>query len=148
MGGGPAVLSLTRRYRFSAGHRLCRPEWSEARNIAVYGRCANPAGHGHNYVMYVTVSGNPDPLTGMLIELPVLDRLVQEKILDRLDHRFLNREVEEFQHTVPTSENLCREIGQWLQPLLAPVRLARITLYETDSNCFELDLRSAAGSRS
>lgn len=134
------MLSLTRRYTFSSGHRLCRPEWTDARNVEIYGRCANPAGHGHNYVLYVTVAGPLDPETGMLVDLPQLDRTVAREVLSRLDHRFLNREVAEFRDTVPTSENLCRQIGQWLEPNLSPARLVRITLYETDTNCFELIL--------
>ena len=138
------MLTLTRRYTFSSGHRLCRPEWSDARNVEVYGRCANPAGHGHNYRLYVTVTGPLDPATGMLADLPQLDRTVAEEVLSRLDHRFLNHEVAEFRDVVPTSENLCRQIGRWLAPRLSPARLVRITLYETDTNCFELVLLPSA----
>ena len=134
------MLSLTRRYTFSSGHRLCRREWTDARNEEVYGRCANRNGHGHNYVLYVTVTGPLDPETGMMADLPRLDRTVEREVLSRLDHHFLNHEVAEFRDAVPTSENLCRLIGRWLEPKLSPARLVRITLYETDANCFELVL--------
>jgi 6-pyruvoyltetrahydropterin/6-carboxytetrahydropterin synthase len=132
------MLRLSRRYTFSAAHRLCRREWDDARNSRIYGRCANSDGHGHNYRLWVTVEGQPDPETGMIIDLKRLDRVVEESFLQRVDHRFLNYEVPEFQTTVPTSENLCRLISRILAPRLQPVRLARVTLHETNHNCFEI----------
>jgi 6-pyruvoyltetrahydropterin/6-carboxytetrahydropterin synthase len=130
------MLSLTRRYAFSAGHRLSRACWDPEQNRQIYGRCANPGGHGHNYTLLVTVAGEPDPASGMIVDLAELDRVVRRTVLDRLDHRFVNEEVPEFRDRVPTSENLCRWIWHVLQPE-APAPLARIVLHETGTNCFE-----------
>src|SRR5579864_8064476 len=100
---------LTRRYLFSASHRLHCVEMSAAENKAVYGKCNNPHGHGHNYSVEVTVAGRVDPRTGMVCNLVDLDSFVQEKILERFDHQNLNT-LAEFQATVPTTENLCVEV--------------------------------------
>ena len=100
---------LTRRYLFSASHRLHSDEMSAAENQAVYGKCNNPHGHGHNYSVEVTVAGRVDPRTGMVCNLVDLDSFVHEKILERFDHQNLNT-LPEFQETVPTTENLCVEV--------------------------------------
>lgn len=136
------MLSLTRRYGFAAGHRLGREEWTEERNRTVYGICANRPGHGHNYFLWVTVEGTPDPGSGMIIGLTDLDRLVHRQVISRLDHRFLNSEVPGFTDTVPTSENLCRFIrttlSEGLRQLNPGVRLHRLRLAETRNNYFEI----------
>ncbi len=131
------MLSLTRRYQFCSGHRLFRQEWEQEKNQAVYGRCANEMGHGHNYELYVTVTGTLEPSTGMIVDLALMDRQVKELVLDRLDHRFFNHEIAEFADVVPTSENLSRFICRVLEPGLHPARLVGIRLYETPNNCFE-----------
>lgn len=130
------MLRLIRRYTFSAGHRLSRAQWDPERNRRVYGRCANPHGHGHNYTLWVAVSGKADPASGMIANLAELDRVVRRQVVDRLDHRFINDEIPDFRDRVPTSENLCRWIWSALQPAV-PGRLATITLQETDTNGFE-----------
>lgn len=129
------TLRLERRYRFSASHVYRRPEWSEAENRARFGRCANLPGHGHNYRLYVTVSGEPDARTGFLVDLPALDRLVEHEIVDVLDHRHLNQAVPEFADgaEIPSSENLVRWIRERLVPALpAEVELVRIRLEEDE----------------
>jgi len=135
-------LSLTRRYSFAASHRLCRPDWSEPENYRVFGKCANPYGHGHNYLLEVTVTGAVDPATGMIINLADLDAIVKTKVLDEFDHVYLNEQVTEFRDIVPTTENLCRVIFQRLSGA-TNARLERIRIEETGRNSFECD---AAGS--
>ncbi len=99
---------LTRRLRFSAAHRYHRPEWSDERNRALFGPCSNPHGHGHNYVLEVTVAGEVDPETGFCVDLGALDRLLEERVVRVLDHQHLNHAVAEFAPggRLPTSENI------------------------------------------
>jgi 6-pyruvoyltetrahydropterin/6-carboxytetrahydropterin synthase len=128
------MIRLTRTYAFSAAHVLARPDWSEERNRQVYGRCANPAGHGHNYVLEVTLRGEVDPAVGRLVPIERLDGLVRARILDRLDHRFLNREVPEFAELVPTAENIARFAWRALKGETSPAVLDRVRLVETSNN--------------
>ncbi len=122
---------LTRVIRFSAGHRYSRPEWSDERNQAVFGPCANPHGHGHNYTLEVTVAGIPDPITGFAVDLSVLDTILRQEILSRLDHQNLNFTIPEFEEggSIPTTENLVIWIWRRIEPKI-PVRLVRLRLYE------------------
>jgi len=129
-------IHLTRRYSFSASHRLHNPALSEAENNRVYCKCNNPYGHGHNYVVEVTVSGVPDPATGMVANLVDLDGFVQREVLDAFEHRYLNEEVPLFRDHVPTTENLCVEIYCRLRAFPA-ARLERIRIEETGLNSFE-----------
>ena len=133
------MIALTRRYRFSAAHVLARSEWSDVRNREVYGICANPAGHGHDYEIEVTVAGRVDSETGRLVSLEQLDRVVSERVLERLDGRFLNRDVPEFERCVPTAENIVRHVWDALKGELAPATLQRIRLRETPKNsvCYD-----------
>jgi 6-pyruvoyltetrahydropterin/6-carboxytetrahydropterin synthase len=131
------VIELARRYRFSAAHVLARRDWSDARNREVYGKCANPAGHGHNYELWVCVAGAPDPRTGMLIPLGELDALVAERVLRAVDGRLLNRDVPEFASEVPTAENIARFAYERLEKAVAPLRLRRVRLVETTHNSVE-----------
>jgi 6-pyruvoyltetrahydropterin/6-carboxytetrahydropterin synthase len=103
---------LTRVVQFSAAHRYFRPEWSEAKNAEVFGSCAREHGHGHTYRCLVTVRGTPDPVTGMVMDLGLLDRVLAEEIVERFDHRHLNLDVPEFAYgrTVPTGEMLCMDV--------------------------------------
>ncbi len=128
------MIRLTRSYAFSAAHVLARPDWSDEHNREVYGRCANPAGHGHNYVLEVTLRGEVDPRVGRLVSIERLDRLVREKVLDRVDHRFLNREVAEFEQQVPTAENIARFAWNALKGETSPAVLDRVRLVETSNN--------------
>jgi len=127
---------LTRRYIFSASHRLHRDDLSEAENLDVYGKCNNPHGHGHNYALEVTVSGQVDPRTGMVCNLVDLDSTVQQKILARFDHMNLNLSPE-FAAQVPTTENLSVAIFDILKQNFSAAHLEKVRLEETGKNSFE-----------
>ncbi len=129
-------LVLTRRYSFAASHRLHSPRLSEEENQRTYGKCNNPYGHGHNYVIEISVSGPVDPPTGMIANLTELDRFVEHEVLDTLDHTYLNEDVPVFRERVPTSENLCMEIYDRLRAFPG-ARLERVRLEETSLNTFE-----------
>lgn len=131
-------VQLSRRYSFSASHRLHSTAFSEAENRQLYGKCANPHGHGHNYVVEVTVGGPVDAATGMVANLAELDAFVRREVLEPFDHKYLNEEVAEFRAVVPTTENLCREIWRRLKPFPA-ARLARVRIEETSKNSFEYE---------
>ncbi len=127
---------LTRRYVLSASHRLYSEAYSEARNRAVYGKCANPHGHGHNYVVEVTVGGQVDPVTGMVCDLADLDGCVRTKVIERFDHTNLNLD-ELFTTQVPTTENLCIAIHNLLGENFVHADLERVRVEETQNNFFE-----------
>jgi 6-pyruvoyltetrahydropterin/6-carboxytetrahydropterin synthase len=129
-------LSLTRRYRFSASHRLHSAKFSAAENLRVYGKCNSPYGHGHNYVVEVTIAGPVDPATGMIANLGELDPFVEREVIEAFDQKYLNEEVPEFCAQVPTTENVCREIYRRLKPFPA-ARLERVRIEETSNNSFE-----------
>ena len=101
-------MRLTRRYRFSASHRLHSPAFSEDENRELYGKCSNPYGHGHDYVLEVIAEGTMDPVSGQVVHVPTLDRLVSEEVLQDFDHRYMNADLGEFKTMVPTSENIIR----------------------------------------
>jgi 6-pyruvoyltetrahydropterin/6-carboxytetrahydropterin synthase len=128
------MIRLLRRYRFSASHLYRRPEWSEEENRRRFGKCANLPGHGHNYRLWVTVQGDPDPLTGFVVDLGWLDQTVQARVLDPLDHQHLNHAVPEFAagKAIPSSENVLLWIRDRLVPALAPVQLASLRLDEDE----------------
>ncbi|HEX4749159.1 MAG TPA: 6-carboxytetrahydropterin synthase [Bryobacteraceae bacterium] len=126
-------MFVTRKVEFSASH-VCRvPEFSEQENRRLYGQEASPNGHGHNYILEVTVEGDPDPVTGMVIDLKKLKDILEDQIVTPMDHRFLNAEVKPFDQIVPTPENIAGEIWQRLSPILNAGRtsLHRIRLFET-----------------
>jgi 6-pyruvoyltetrahydropterin/6-carboxytetrahydropterin synthase len=127
---------LTRRYLFSASHRLNSAQMSAEENLATYGKCNNPHGHGHNYALEVTVSGQVDPNTGMVCNLVDLDACVEREVLSRYDVENLNT-LEEFAVTVPTTENLCIQIFEILQRAFPYAHLERVRLEETMMNSFE-----------
>lgn len=145
------MTTLTRRYRFPASHRLHSAELSDARNAELYGKCNNPYGHGHDYVLEVTVGGEVDPTTGLLLPVSQLDRLVEEEVLRLFAYRFINKDVLAFQTLAPTTENVALHIADVLEQnfdayiLSRGVRLSRVHLQETDRNGFEVRLN--AGSR-
>jgi 6-pyruvoyltetrahydropterin/6-carboxytetrahydropterin synthase len=127
---------LTRRYWFSASHRLHDEGMSASENQAVYGKCNNPYGHGHNYALEVTVGGQVDKSTGMVCNLVDLDSFVQEKILERFDRQNLNT-LSEFQGVVPTTENLCVEVYGILERGFRHAQVEKIRVEETMLNSFE-----------
>jgi 6-pyruvoyltetrahydropterin/6-carboxytetrahydropterin synthase len=127
---------LTRRYMFSASHRLHSDAMSETENVTTYGKCNNPYGHGHNYALEVTVSGQVDEATGMVCNLVDLDGFVDREILDRFDLENLNTR-DEFTHTVPSTENLCTVIYHILQRGFGYAHLEKVRIDETMMNSFE-----------
>jgi 6-pyruvoyltetrahydropterin/6-carboxytetrahydropterin synthase len=127
---------LHRRYRFSASHRLHQAGWTEEENRRVYGKCANPHGHGHNYVLDVALTGPVDPATGMVTNLADLDAFVERQALAELDHVYLNKQVPAFRALVPTTENMCRVLFDRLRAY-PHARLESIGIQETAANNFE-----------
>jgi len=140
------AIDVTRRYGFAASHRLHSPSFSEKENIAVFGKCNNPYGHGHDYEIFVTASGPLDDRTGRVFDPAVLDGLVARRVLEAYQHKNMNTDVPEFAVTVPTTENLASAIAKRLQdywteafPTGLP-RLSKVRIRETDRNSFELIL--------
>ena len=133
---GALKIELGRRYRFAASHRLHSDELSAEENARVYGKCNNPYGHGHNYVVEISVSGTPDPATGMIANLADLDGFVEREVIEAFDHKSLNEDVPAFRGKVPTTENVCREIYQRLKHF-PKARLERVRVEETSNNAFE-----------
>lgn len=135
------TMKLTRRYEFAAAHRLHAPQLSDEENFARYGNCNNPRGHGHNYGLEVTIEGEPDPDSGMLIAQHVLDAIIKKEIFERFDHKHLNEDCPEFAELIPTSENLALVIFNILAPLLQTDsrRLVKVGLHETQKNYFEVE---------
>ncbi|MGE3269575.1 MAG: 6-pyruvoyl tetrahydropterin synthase family protein [Chloroflexota bacterium] len=129
------MLTITRRATFSAAHRLYRPDWDAARNDAVFGKCANPGGHGHNYVLEVTIGGDLDPETGMIVDLKWVKEMIERHLIDHLDHRNLNADVWFLDGVIPTAENLARICWDRLAgPISERARLVRVHLQETENN--------------
>lgn len=126
------MIYLTRTVRFSAAHRYFRPEWTEERNRTVFGACANPHGHGHNYLLEVMVAGWPDPETGFSVDLSDLDELLRLEVRERLDHRHLNHDVAAFGEggKIPTTENLLIYLWERLAPRVSGAQLVRLRLRE------------------
>jgi 6-pyruvoyltetrahydropterin/6-carboxytetrahydropterin synthase len=129
-------VELGRRYRFAASHRLHSRHLSEEENDRVFGKCNNPYGHGHNYVLEVSLSGKIDPATGMIANLADLDAFVERHVLEEFDHRSLNEDVAAFRDKVPTTENLCIEIFDRLKHF-PHAKLERVRIQETANNSFE-----------
>ncbi len=129
-------IELGRRYKFAASHRLHSEKLSAEENSRVYGKCNNPHGHGHNYVVEISVSGAVNPATGMIVNLADLDGFVEREVIEPFDHRSLNEEVPIFREQVPTTENVCMEIFKRLKhfPL---AKLERVRVEETGNNAFE-----------
>ncbi len=127
---------LTRRYWFSASHRLHSDAMSAAENLRTYGKCNNPHGHGHNYALEVTVGGQVDGTTGMVCNLAELDRFVQDNVLETFGHEHLNL-LPQFGDLVPTTENLCVEIYGILKDGFAAAEVEKVRLEETSQNSFE-----------
>ena len=141
---GEPKIELGRRYRFAAAHRLHTERLSEEENCRVYGKCNNPFGHGHNYMVEVSVSGNVDPSTGMIANLADLDNFVNNEVVEPFDHRYLNEDVAAFRETVPTTENLCVEIFARLKKF-PQAKLERVRIEETGKNSFEYSGDNIAG---
>lgn len=138
-----SALTLTRRVRFEAAHRLWSSRLSEAENIAIYGKCARVGGHGHNYEVEVSVAGPVDAASGFILPRVVLDGILDEQLMARCDHRVLDEVIDAGE--VSTGENLARIFFGWIQPHVpAPARLVRVRVYETPRNIFDAFAREDA----
>jgi 6-pyruvoyltetrahydropterin/6-carboxytetrahydropterin synthase len=130
-----------RRYLLSASHRLHSDAFSEAENRAIYGKCNNPHGHGHNYIIEVIVGGNVDPITGMVCDLVALDSCVRREIIDRFDHTNLNTHAC-FQNIVPSTENFNIEVHRLLTSAFNQAEIVSVRVEETSNNSFDYPVRS------
>lgn len=130
-------VSVFRKEHFNAAHRLHNPAWDEAKNDAVFGKCNNPNYHGHNYELVVKLTGDPDPVTGYVIDLKILSDIIEEKVLDKFDHKNLNKDVPEFKDLNPTAENIAIVIFNLLRPAIDEKLKMKIRLYETERNFVE-----------
>jgi 6-pyruvoyltetrahydropterin/6-carboxytetrahydropterin synthase len=128
------MVYVTRKETFSAAHRLYNPTFSDERNEAVFDKCNNLHGHGHNYTLEVTVRGVPDPETGYVIDLKRLRDIIDEVIIDKVDHKHLNYDVDFLHGIIPTVENLCVVFWQQLEHRLPSGELHRIRVFESDNN--------------
>jgi 6-pyruvoyltetrahydropterin/6-carboxytetrahydropterin synthase len=134
-------VTVTRRMHFNAAHRVHNPELSDEENERLFGRCNNPNWHGHNYMLDVSVAGPIEGRTGYVMDLAALKRVVQEAVIDKVDHRNFNLEVDFMRGVIPTAENIV--VGCWkvLAPRVAPARLVRLVLWETPNNYVEYEGR-------
>ncbi|WP_078408759.1 6-carboxytetrahydropterin synthase [Priestia abyssalis] len=130
-----SMVTLARKYHFCSAHRLHSEQLSDEENKTLFGKCNNPYGHGHNYYLEVSVSGEPDEVTGMVINLAELDEIVNKIVIEKFDHKHLNLDTEEFKNLNPTSDNMVKVIWEMLSPHLSG--LSKIGLWETEKNYFE-----------
>lgn len=128
------MMYVTRREHFSSGHRLFNPSWSDDRNAEVFGKCSNPAGHGHNYYLEVTVCGDVDPVTGYVVDLKQLKDVIISRVIALVDHKNLNEDVAFLRGIVPTAENIAVGIWDQLVDHIPQGRLYQVRLYETEKN--------------
>ena len=131
------MVTVCRRAHFNAAHRLHNPEWDEAKNDAVFGKCNNYNYHGHNYEMIVAVTGEIDPETGYVVDVKILKDIIKEEIEDRFDHKNLNLDTEEFKNLNPTAENIVVVIWNLLRKKINQSLQLKVTLYETPRNFVE-----------
>ncbi len=133
------MIHITRRETFNAAHRLFRPEWDDDKNLQVFGKCSNPNWHGHNYVLYVTVKGDIDPETGFLINLKDLSSLIQHNVIQKLDHKNMNVEVDFMKDRMASTENLAIAIWEQLQEGIEKLgaHLHCVKVAETEKNSAE-----------
>ncbi len=131
------MVYITRKEHFSASHRLFNPQWSESKNFEVFGKCANPNGHGHNYDVEVTVAGIPPKETGMVIDLKKLADIINEEIVEKVDHKHMNLDVDFLEGVIPTAENMAIAFWKILEKKIPEGTLYSIKLYESDSNFVE-----------
>lgn len=127
-------MKICRRETFNAAHRLFRPEWSDDKNLEVFGKCSHPNYHGHNYVLEVWVEGKVDPTTGFVLDLKDLKKVIQDEIIERFDHRNLNLDCPEFEGIIPTTENIAVVIWNILRENLSPELQIEVQLSETEKN--------------
>lgn len=127
-------VKVSRKAHFNAAHRLYRPDWTNEKNDAIFGKCNNPHFHGHNYELVVSVTGEIDPVTGFVIDMKILKDLIKSEIEDALDHKNLNQQVPEFKKLNPTAENIVVFIWNKLRPHIENSKKLEVVLYETPRN--------------
>jgi len=130
-------VKVSRKEHFNAAHRLYNPDWSDSKNQEVFGKCSNPNFHGHNYEIVVSVTGEPDPVTGYVIDMKILSDLISEHVLNIFDHKNLNLDTEYFKTLNPTAENIALVIWKILRNKIDESLDLKITLYETERNFVE-----------
>lgn len=131
------VVTVTRRLKFNAAHRVHNPAFSDEENRATFGKCNNPYGHGHNYTLDVSVRGEVNPATGYVMDLAKLNDLVEREVVNAVDHHNLNIDVPFMQGVIPTAENMIVAFWRILEGTVAPATLTRLVLWETDNNYVE-----------
>jgi 6-pyruvoyltetrahydropterin/6-carboxytetrahydropterin synthase len=131
------MVYLTRKEHFNAAHKLFKPEWSDEKNKEVFGKCSNPNWHGHNYDLFVTVKGEPDPETGFLMDLKKLKTIILNSVIDKLDHNNINIDVDFMQGKMASTEILAIQIWNVLEPQIKEATLHCVKLYETENNFVE-----------
>ena len=132
-------VTVTRLLRFNAAHRVHNPALSDDENTRLFGKCNNPNWHGHNYTLEVSVSGEPDPVTGYVIDLGVVKQTVEREFIDQVDNKNFNLDVPFMKGTNPTTENIIVACWRQLEPALEPARLTRLRLWETENNYVEYE---------
>lgn len=130
-------VAVFRREHFNAAHRLYRKDWSDNQNMSTFGKCSLPNFHGHNYELEIKVVGDIDPVTGFVMDLKVLSDLVNEKVIEKFDHKNLNLDTEEFRQLIPTAENIAVVIYELLRPHIQPSLELFVRLFETPRNYVE-----------
>ena len=128
------MIYITRKLEFCASHRLYNPKFSDQENEEIFGLCNNPNGHGHNYVLEVTVKGDVDPETGMVLDLKILKKLINEEIVEKVDHKNLNVDVDFLNGIIPTAENIAIHFWDILEPKIHNGKLHQIKLFESERN--------------
>jgi 6-pyruvoyltetrahydropterin/6-carboxytetrahydropterin synthase len=131
------MVSVIRKASFSASHRLFNPAWTDEKNARIFGKCNNPNGHGHNYTVEVTVTGDVPPDTGMVIDLKVLADIIEKELIERVDHKHLNLDVDFMRGVIPTAENIAIAFWKILRPRITEGTLHSIRLYESENNIVE-----------
>jgi 6-pyruvoyltetrahydropterin/6-carboxytetrahydropterin synthase len=133
------MIYITRRETFNAAHKLSNPDWTYEKNVEVFGKCANENWHGHNYVLFVTIKGEPDPVTGYVIDLKSLSSIIKNTVIEKLDHRNVNLDVDFMKGKMASTEILAITIWQQLQPIINKENcvLHSIKLHETENNFVE-----------
>ena len=134
-------VTVTRRLHFSAAHRVHNPAMSDEENRRTFGKCNNPNWHGHNYILDVSVRGAVDDRTGYVMDLGRVRDVVQKQVIEKVDHRNLNLEVDFLNDVIPTTENIVVAFWRVLEPAIAPAKLTRLVLWETVNNYVEYDGR-------
>ncbi len=135
------IVSISRIVRFNAAHRVFNPSFTDEENQRLFGKCSNPNWHGHNYTLEITVEGEVEPSTGFVVNLADVKRVAEREIVDAIDHKNLNLDVPFMSGTIPTTENLVLACWRILAPKVAPARLAKLKLWETENQYVEYDGR-------